>query len=59
MIKKSLIQGLLLCIAFYLAIFFFNIVFEIKLVDVFTFSQQGIVLFYIFISVGVIMFMRI
>jgi len=58
MVKKSLIQGLFLLIGLYLVLIFFNI-FEIKLVDDFIFTAQGFFLFYIFISIGVILFMRI
>ena len=58
MIKKSLIQGLLTCIFLYLIIIFFQIQ-GIELVNPFIFTENGFIMFYIMVSVGVFMFMRI
>lgn len=58
MIKKSLIQGLVVCSLIYFILIFFNI-FEIELADKFIFSFNGMISFYIAVAVGVFMFMRI
>ncbi|MFH1895030.1 MAG: hypothetical protein ABIJ74_00400 [archaeon] len=58
MIKKSLLQGFFWCGIIYLIIIFFNLL-GIRLADSFIFSSAGVVSFFIAVSVGVFMFMRI
>ncbi|PIN98390.1 MAG: hypothetical protein COT90_04600 [Candidatus Diapherotrites archaeon CG10_big_fil_rev_8_21_14_0_10_31_34] len=59
MIKKSLIQGLYLTIIFYMAVISLKLA-EISFFDYsFLFTPQGFFLFYVFIAIGTLMFMRI
>jgi hypothetical protein len=58
MIKKSLVEGLYITIIFYLAVIMANALLGIKLVSEFIFTAQGIIVFYLMVSVGTLMFMR-
>ncbi len=58
MIKKSLIQGLVVCALIYFILIFLNIL-GIKLANEFIFSFNGMLSFYIAVAVGIFMFMRI
>jgi len=59
MIKKSLIQGLFITMIFYTAIVAVNAFFEIPLFEEQVFGIQTVIAFYLMISVGSLMFMRI
>jgi len=58
MVKDSLAQGLLVTILFYILMIFLKLAGICSLPD-FVFTKNGVILFYIFISIGVILFMRI